>query len=300
MVRQKESFPMIAFRVSTLLALVLLATPNSSSAGDKPGQDKEGKDDEKKVAKEAKAQPAEIVVQIPAQAKLTIDDYETSQTGEVRRFLTPPLTPGWRFKYTLRATWKDGEHKIVRMAVASVQAGKETTVDLRQGSKDASSSQIVYVPTPQKVVDKMLEMAAVTKDDVVFDLGCGDGRVVISAARKYGARGIGVDIDPRRVQEARANLRKEKVEKLVEIRHGDALKVADLSRATVVVTYMLPEFMEKLRPILRKHLKPGTRIVAHDYPVPEWEPEDTATIPRPDGFFAHTLFLWRMPERPKE
>ncbi|HYT89164.1 MAG TPA: 50S ribosomal protein L11 methyltransferase, partial [Gemmataceae bacterium] len=114
---------------------------------------------------------------------------------------------------------------------------------------------------------------------------------------KYGARGVGVDIDPQRVQEARDNVRQAKVEKLVEIRQGDALKVADLARATVVVTYMLPEFMEKLRPVLRKHLKPGTRIVAHDYPVPGWEPQDTFTIPRAGGFAKHTLFLWRMPER---
>src|SRR5437773_2472288 len=87
---------------------------------------------------------------------------------------------------------------VLALAVATVRAGKQTVVDLRQGSKDASSSQIIYVPTPQKVVDRMLELAKLTKDDVVFDLGCGDGRVVVSAARKYGARGVGIDIDPQR------------------------------------------------------------------------------------------------------
>jgi ribosomal protein L11 methylase PrmA len=143
----------------------------------------------------------------------------------------------------------------------------------------------------------MLEMAKVTKDDIVYDLGCGDGRVVISAARKYGARGVGVDIDPVRIKESLANVQKEKVEKLVEIRQGDALKVDDLSRATVVMTYMLPEFMAKLKPVLLRHLKPGTRIVAHDYPLPGWEPDDTATITSKTRLYAHSLFLWRVPER---
>jgi len=181
------------------------------------------------------------------------------------------------------------------MAVATVQAGKETIIDLRQGSKDASSSQIIYVPTPQNVVDKMLQMARVTKDDVVYDLGCGDGRVVITAARKYGAQGVGVDIDPVRIKESLANVQKEKVDQLVDIRQGDALKVSDLSRATVVVTYMLPEFMAKLKPILLRHLKPGTRIVAHDYPLPGWEAEETASVLASTRPHAHSLYLWRVP-----
>jgi cyclopropane fatty-acyl-phospholipid synthase-like methyltransferase len=183
------------------------------------------------------------------------------------------------------------------MAVAAVRAGRETVIDLRPGSKDASSSQIIYVPTPQKVVEKMLEMARVTRNDVVFDLGCGDGRLLVTAARKYGARGVGIDIDPQRVKEARANVRKAKVEKLVEIRQGDALKVPDLARATVVVTYMLPEFMEKLKPILEEHLKPGTRVVAHDYPIHGWEAEERVTVPSPSRIYAHTLYRWTVPQK---
>src|SRR5207249_881164 len=148
-----------------------------------------------------------------------------------------------KFTYTLTAVWDDGGRQVKRMAVATVRGGKQTVVDLRPGSPDASSSQVLYVPTAQRVVDKMLEMAKVTDKDTVFDLGCGDGRVVVTAAKKYGARGVGIDIDPVRVKESRENVRKAKVEKLVEIRQGDALKVPDLSRATVVMTYMLPEFM---------------------------------------------------------
>jgi uncharacterized protein (TIGR03000 family) len=272
------------------LLVPLALTRAGGQAGDRP---QDGKPDAKKADKK----PATIKVLIRGDARLAIDDFETRQGGAERLFETPPLPPGRVFTYTLTAVWKEEERPVKRMAVATVRAGKQTVIDLRPGSKDASSSQIIYVPTPHKVVDKMLQMAKVTKDDVVFDLGCGDGRVVVSAAKKYGARGVGIDIDPQRVKEALDNARKEKVEKLVEIRQGDALKVADLSRATVVITYMLPEFMAKLKPILEEHLKPGTRVVAHDYAVPGWEPEERVSVPSPSRLYAHTLYRWTVPER---
>ena len=103
----------------------------------------------------------------------------------------------------------------------------------------------------------MLDMAKVGKDDVVYDLGCGDGRIVAIAAKKYGARGVGVDIDPDRIKDSHKTLKKYGVEKLVEIRQGDALKVKDLNKATVVMLYMLRRFMEKLEPIAQKTLKPA-------------------------------------------
>lgn len=278
---------MSAIRASVLL--VLAALPGLTLAGP-PGGDEKGS--EKPVA-----EPARIRVFIPAPAQLTIDDALTSQTGEERVFVTPPLQPGRKFTYTLKATWIEGSRQLIRRAIAIVRAGQETTIDLRHRSKDGSSSQIIYVPTPQHVVDKMLEMAKVTKDDVVYDLGCGDGRVVVTAAKKYGARGVGIDIDPERIEDSNANVAKAKVDKLVEIRLGDALKVPDLGRATVVMTYMLPEFMEKLKPILLEKLKPGTRIVAHDYSLRGWEPEQTVTVSAPTRLYAHTLYLWRVPEK---
>jgi uncharacterized protein (TIGR03000 family) len=286
-------------RLFAVLALAHLLTAPVPAAA-QPGPDGDDRPAPKKLTKKTGPQPAEILVHIPYNAKLTIDDYLTTQTGIKRTFVTPPLAPGRAFTYLLKATWKEEMHTFVRMAVVSVQAGEETVVDLRQNSEDASSSQVVYIPTPQKVVDRMLQMAKVTKDDVVFDLGCGDGRVVITAAKKYGARGVGVDIDPERVQESLENARAAQVGNLVEIRQGDALKVKDLERATVVVTYMLPEFMEKLRPILRKQLQPGTRIVAHDYPVPGWEPADTVTVPGSRERNPHTLYLWRVRPRAAE
>jgi SAM-dependent methyltransferase len=158
--------------------------------------------------------------------------------------------------------------------------------------KDEKGYNPLYVPTPESVVEKMLDMAKVTKKDVVYDLGCGDGRVVAIAAKKHGCKGVGVDLNPVRIKEAKETLKKYGVEKLVEIRHGNALKVADLDRATVIAMYMLPEFLNLLEPIARKTLKPGTRIVSHDYKWdnPDWPPEQTVEFKGPER--THILYLW--------
>ncbi len=159
---------------------------------------------------------------------------------------------------------------------------------------------ILYVPSEQVVVDKMLEMAKVKKDDVVFDLGCGDGRIVVSAAKKYGAKGVGVDIDPDRVQDSLKTMRRAKVgSDLVDIRQGDALKVKDLEKATVIMLYMLPEFMEKLEPQMKKRLKPGTRIVAHDYPFPNMEPDQVVEFDT-GGSRPKFLYMWTIREPKKK
>lgn len=148
-----------------------------------------------------------------------------------------------------------------------------------------------YVPTPQEVVDRMLQLASVGKGDVVYDLGCGDGRIPITAARTYGARGIGVDIDPQRIAEANANARQAGVSHLVSFRLQNAL-ATDVSEATVVTLYLLSASNLKLRPILTRQLKPGARIVSHAFSMGDWEPDkvdtftDTANSPR-------TLYLWK-------
>lgn len=128
---------------------------------------------------------------------------------------------------------------------------------------------VPFVPTPIEVVERMLEFAEVKNGDVVYDLGSGDGRLVIHAAKKYGARGVGIEMDSRLVEIARKQAKREGVDHLVEIRLGDALK-ADISAATVVTLYMLPSFNLKLRPILERQLKPGARVVAHDYGIEGW------------------------------
>jgi len=148
-----------------------------------------------------------------------------------------------------------------------------------------------YVPTPQHVVEKMLELAEVNSKDVVYDLGCGDGRIVITAAKKYGARGVGVDIDPDRINESQANAKAAGVEHLVTFILGDAMKV-DVSPATVVTLYLLTNSNLVLRPILTKQLKPGARIVSHAFGMGDWEPLKTETVTDESGY-TRTIYLWK-------
>ena len=147
-----------------------------------------------------------------------------------------------------------------------------------------------YSPTPADVVERMLKLAGVRPSDVVYDLGCGDGRIVIAAARLYGARGVGLDIDPVLIARAQAGARQAGVESLVTFRVQDAMTV-DLSDATVVTLYLLAASNVKLRPILAKTLRPGSRIVAHNYPIGDWEPDVVDNFTDAAGT-ARTLFLW--------
>ena len=148
-----------------------------------------------------------------------------------------------------------------------------------------------YIPTPQDVVDRMLALAEVTSKDTVYDLGCGDGRVVITAAKKYGARGVGIDIDKERIDESRRNARDAGVSSLVRFDRADVLG-ADVSPATVVTLYLVSSANLKLRPILTKQLAPGARIVSHSFGMGDWKPDkvDTFTDGRGDQ---RTLYLWR-------
>jgi SAM-dependent methyltransferase len=152
------------------------------------------------------------------------------------------------------------------------------------------SPDVIFVPTPQEVVDAMLKLAKVTKNDVVYDLGSGDGRIPITAAKVYGARGIGVDIDPQRIAEANANARRDGVTHLVTFKLENAL-TTDVSSATVVTTYLLSASNLKLRPVLTRALKPGTRIVAHNYSFGDWAPEKTETF-TDNAKSRRTIFLW--------
>jgi len=145
---------------------------------------------------------------------------------------------------------------------------------------------VQYVPTPQTVVDRMLEMASVRAGDVLYDLGCGDGRIVITAAKERGARGVGIDIDPERINEAKANARWARVSDKVEFRVGDLFK-SDFSSATVVTLYLLPELNTRLRPQLWRQLKVGTRVVSHAFHMgDEWPPERT------DRVANNSLYFW--------
>ena len=148
-----------------------------------------------------------------------------------------------------------------------------------------------FVPTPYQVVDRMLELAQITENDVVYDLGCGDGRIVIAAAELYGARGVGIDYDPERIAEARANAKRRGVGDLVTFIEQDAMQ-ADVSDATVVMLYLLSSSNIKLRPMLTKQLKPGSRIVSHAFRMGDWQPEVTQEFQDARGG-TRTIHLWR-------
>jgi len=154
---------------------------------------------------------------------------------------------------------------------------------------------VIFVSTDPSIVKAMLTLAGVTRDDVVYDLGCGDGRIVIAAAKEFGARGVGVDLDPRRIQEARADADRAGVGDRVTFRVEDLFE-AEIRNATVVTLFLSPELNARLRPKLLSELRPGTRIVSHRYGIGDWVPERTITVPVLE--IHNHVFLWRVPDRP--
>lgn len=156
---------------------------------------------------------------------------------------------------------------------------------------------IPFVPSPMIVVERMLQLAEIKKDDLLYDLGSGDGRIVIQAAKQYGTRGVGIDMNPELVEKARANAEKEGVSHLVEFRAADGLTV-DISQATVVTLYMFKWFNNQMRPKLQQ-LKPGARIVAHDFDIDDWKPTKVETVDASsdtESYFSEsrTLYLWKI------
>lgn len=160
-----------------------------------------------------------------------------------------------------------------------------------QQAKPKKDPDVPYVPTTERAVEEMLKLANIKSSDVIYDLGCGDGRIVIMAVEKFGARGVGIDIDPKRIEEARANASRAGVADRAEFRLGNLFD-ADIRAATVVTLYLLPEVNLRLKPKLRADLAPGTRVVSHDFSMgDDWPPERTLRLQN------DTLFLWTVPAR---
>ena len=161
-----------------------------------------------------------------------------------------------------------------------------------QKFEDEGKKIVPYVPTPQEVVERMLELAGVKKGDVVYDLGSGDGRIVVTAAKKYGVKAIGFEIDPERIKESHENIKKAGVGNLVEIRQQD-IRTVDLSQASVLTMYLLPEVNLMIRPNIWKQMKPGSRVVSHDFDMGDWKALKTENIKDASGW-DHTLYLWHV------
>ena len=178
------------------------------------------------------------------------------------------------------------------VAALACSTGASTADDVQAPASPAQTERrpdVIFVPTREVVVDAMLDAAKVGPNDIVYDLGCGDGRIVIAAAKR-GARGVGVDIDPQRIKEANENAQKAGVTGKVDFRLGDLFE-ADIREATVVTLYLLPSLNVKLKPRLLEQLRPGTRIVSHDFDMGDWQPEETISV---DG---KTVYLWRVPKK---
>jgi ribosomal protein L11 methylase PrmA len=182
-------------------------------------------------------------------------------------------------------------HRLLALALTIVVVGLSgVTSAFAQAAAPSRRPDVIYVPTPEPVVEAMLQVAGVTKSDVVYDLGCGDGRIPIAAARKYGARGVCFDIDPERIKEATANVAKNNVGNLVKVVHADLFE-QDLSGATVVTLYLLPSLNVRLMPKLMKELKPGTRIVSHAFDMGDWKPEKELDV---EG---RKVYFWTIPKK---
>ena len=181
--------------------------------------------------------------------------------------------------------------RLLVLALTLAVAGLPgATSAFAQAAAPTRRPDVIYVPTPEPVVEAMLQVANVTKNDVVYDLGCGDGRIPVTAARKYGARGVCFDIDPERIKEANENVAKNNVGNLVKVVHGDLFE-QDLSGATVVTLYLLPSLNVKLMPKLMKELKPGTRVVSHAFDMGDWKPEKELDV---EG---RKVYFWTIPKK---
>ena len=168
-----------------------------------------------------------------------------------------------------------------------------------QNPQPKRAPDVPYVPTTEAAVQAMLKLAEVKKTDVVYDLGCGDGRIVIAAAKNFGARGVGIDIDPMRIREARENARTAGVEKLVRFEENDLFQT-DIREASVVTLFLLPQINLKLRPKLLEELKPGTRVVSNTFDMDDWKAEKEITVGGEDAVYeplSRKLYLWTVPPR---
>jgi len=169
-----------------------------------------------------------------------------------------------------------------------------------QSKQPQRAPDVPYLPTTEPAVQAMLKLAGVKSGDIVYDLGCGDGRIVVAAAKDFGARAVGIDINPERIAEARANAKKAGVENRVRFEEAD-LFTADIHEATVVTLFLLSSVNQRLRPRLQQELQPGTRIVSNTFDMGEWKPDREATVEGVDEntYFSRKLFLWTVPQRGK-
>jgi len=187
-----------------------------------------------------------------------------------------------------------------RTVVRGLAAGVFAPLLSAQDRQPVHAPDVPFVPTTDEAVTAMLKLAGVGKNDVVYDLGCGDGRIVIAAAKQYGARAVGIDIDPVRIGEAKENAKKAGVENTVRFEENDLFK-ADIHEASVVTLFLLNSVNLRLRPKLLADLKPGTRVVSNTFDMGDWKPDKQLELDAPEEeFLSRKLYLWTVPEPPRK
>jgi len=241
--------------------------------------------------------PEKTAPQKETTKKSTATKQSSSTTGQQT---TPGTSKGTAGTSSSTGTApKDQKPASGTTTVPPTQATAQQTAPAAEPAQEPKRPDVIFVPTPPQVVAKMLELAQVTKDDVVYDLGCGDGRIVVAAA-KLGCKAYGFDVDPQRIKESKENVEKNGVGSLATIEQKDIFTL-DLSKANVVTLYLLPSLNVKLIPQLEK-LKPGCRIVSHDFDMKGVTPDKVVEVDG-DGGYEHTVYLWTTPlkkEAPKE
>jgi uncharacterized protein (TIGR03000 family) len=258
-------------------AALLALSPDRGSGDDKP----------------AKTTTLKVIVH-QKRVKVLIDGKEIKIERTLEHTIpAPPLAEGKK-EYEVTVTWAPNNYtRFFRKRKVEAKPGETVVVDLsKEDPANKDEIKIRYVPTPNDVVRRMCKLGNVGKDDIVFDLGCGDGRLVITAVAEFKAkRGVGVDLDPERIKESVANGKDRGVSDKVAFRVEDVLKLKDLSDASVVLLYMGDDVNLRLRPILQKTLKPGSRIVSHRFTMGDWKPDKTETFVAEDGD-EYQIHLW--------
>jgi uncharacterized protein (TIGR03000 family) len=240
-----------------------------------------------------------ITVTVPQDdATLVVEGKIVPGSGRSRTYQTPPLEPGTTYRYTFTAMWQPNTYTdITRKKTVTFRAGEPLIVDLTVDDPN-DRARVRYVPTPPDIADEMVKLAGVTRQDVAFEPGCGDARITIAAVKGGASRGVGIDIDPERVEDSRARVKEAGLADKIEIRLGDALDIKDLSTASVVLLYMGDHFNLLIRPILWRELKVGARVVSHRFLMGDWKPDKTVTVSSEQGG-EYELHLWTITEELK-
>ena len=280
-----------------LAGFVLYAGLTSLSVGAQPDKKDEKKADEKKA--DGKKVKSKIKVTVPQDdAELKIEDKATKPVGLTREFETPDLEAGKLYEYEFSATWRPNNYTVLtRTKKVEFKGGDDIVADLTKADPKVPDKAVIrWVPTPDDIVEEMMKLGGVKKGDIAYEPGPGDGKVLIAAVKKGAAKAVGIELDPKKAEEAKEKVKEAKLEKQITIIEGDALKDRDYSEATIVFLYMGNEFNNLLRPILEKQLKPGTRIVSHRFVLGDWAPDKTIKVTGADGD-EYTLHIWTVKDK---